>query len=90
MGIFALSKGIYNAILCKVFINVCVIRHIMTKHFKSIMANKAKNADAFTKSKEDLKGLLVYSKKHAAMHRNEQSNIYQLRKKKVFLPESKF
>lgn len=62
----------------------------MTKHFERIMANKSKNATSFAKSKEDLRGMLMYSKAHAAKHEREQSKIFKLRDKKLFLPETKF
>ncbi|MEE1068596.1 MAG: hypothetical protein UH678_08890 [Fibrobacteraceae bacterium] len=54
------------------------------------MANKSKNATSFAKSKEDLRGMLMYSKAHAAKHEREQSKIFKLRDKKLFLPETKF
>lgn len=56
----------------------------MTKHFERIMANKSKNATSFAKSKEDLRGMLMYSKAHAAKHEREQSKIFKLRDKKLF------
>lgn len=61
----------------------------MTKHFERIMANKSKNATSFAKSKEDLRGMLMYSKAHAAKHEREQSKIFKLRDKKLFFARNK-
>jgi hypothetical protein len=51
----------------------------MTKHFKNIVANMSGKKASFVKSKENLALQLNYSKKHAAMHENEQSSIYHLK-----------
>ena len=53
----------------------------MTKHFKNIVVNMSGKKASFVKSKENLALQLNYSKKHAAMHENEQSSIYRLREK---------
>jgi hypothetical protein len=62
----------------------------MTKHFKNIVANMSGKKASFVKSKENLALQLNYSKKHAAMHENEQSSIYRLREKKFLTQETKY